>query len=172
VTATESGAANAGLPGGRNVAFTAFTKPTYTRLYWGPSSSALPRAALDGTLDSLTTISSSGTQAIWEGLTSWTNPDTGTVYSGTVPIRMRINLSGGVTSWTLASSVTGMPVSVGRVAANVTAGPSAPVNFTANVIFEADLPTDAIGVWTPINNVRVGGGLSVSTFTGAFYCAP
>lgn len=164
MTATESGAANAGLAGGRNVAFTAFTKPTYTRLYWGPNSTALPRAALDGTLDDLTTITRAAT-------TSWTNPDTGTLHTG-VPIRMRVNLSGGVTSWTLASSVSGMPASVGRVAANVTAGPAAPVNFTANVIFEADIPTDGATGFIPLNTIRVGGGLSVSSFTHAFYCVP
>jgi len=171
VTATESGAANAGLAGGRNVAFTAFTKPTYTRLYWGPSSGALPRACLDGSLDALTSISSSGTGATWAGTTSWTNPDTGTLHTG-VPIRMRITLSGGVTAWTDAATVSGLSASVGRVAANVTAGPAAPVNFTANVIFEADIPTDGGTGFIPINTIRVGGGLSVSTFTGAFYCVP
>lgn len=171
MTATESGAANAGLAGGRNVAFTAFTKPTYTRLYYGPSSAALPRACLDGTLDNLTSITSSGTEAIWAGTTSWTNPDTGTLHTG-VPIRMRVNLSGGITSWTNVSSVPDLPSSIGRVATIVSSGPAAPVNFTANVIFEADIPTDGGTGFIPINTIRVGGGLSVSTFTDVFYCVP
>jgi len=43
-------------------------------------------------------LSQSGAQAIWQGTTSWTNPDTGTLHTG-VPIRMRINLSGGIATW-------------------------------------------------------------------------
>jgi hypothetical protein len=168
VTATQSGAADPGLTGGRNVAFTAFTKSPYTRLHWGPSSSALPNASLNGsTTNTLPFLSQSGTQAIWQSTTSWTNPDTGTLHTG-VPIRMRINLSGGITSWVAAGTVSGLDPTVGAVSANNTG----PVNFTANVIFEADIPTDGGTGFIPINTIRIGGGLSRSSFTGAFYCVP
>jgi len=167
VTYSESGAANAGLSPGRNANFGPYTKSPYTRLHWGPSSAALPRAGLNGTLTTLPFSGISGATATWQGTTSWTNPDTGTLHTG-VPIRMRITLSGGVTTWVLAGTVSGLSGTVGAVTSNNTT----PSNFVGTVIFEADIPTDGGTGFIPINTIRIGGGLSVSSYTGAFYCVP
>jgi hypothetical protein len=85
---------------------------------------------------------------------------------------MRLTLTAGIFTWTDVSSVPDLPASIGRVVTNVASGPAAPTNFTVNVIFEADIPTDGATGFIPINTIRVGGGLSVSSFTGAFYCVP
>jgi hypothetical protein len=46
------------------------------------------------------------------------------------------------------------------------------VDFTANVQFLADIPTDGSG-YIPLNTVPQGtGGNTLSSFTGAFYSAP
>ena len=169
MTVTFSGAASAGDSGGRNVAFSSFTPSgsPWINLYWGPSSGALPQACLDGTLDNLTFSSIGGSTATWAGTTSWTNPDTGTVHSG-VPIRMRVTITAGGLSWVTSTSISDLDPGPGTGIGAVI-DDSSVVNFTMNVIFEADIPTDGGTGFIPLNTVRVGAGLARSTFTGAFY---
>ena len=90
-----------------------------------------------------------------------------------MPIEMRITISGlGGAPWSLSTSVPtldpGPGTGIGAVVANF---PTA-VDFTANVQFLADIPTDGSG-FIPLNTVRQGtGGNTLSSFTGAFYSAP
>jgi hypothetical protein len=170
VTYTNSGAASAGDSGGRNMVFTGFSPGTWSRLYWGPSSAALPRAALDGSLDLLSFTGISATTATWQGNTSWTNPGPGAPGPHTVPVRMVITISGlGATPWVTSGSVPmldpGPGTGIGAVVVNF---PTA-VNFTVNVQFLADIPTDGSG-YILLNTVP--GGSILSSFTGAFYANP
>ncbi|HEX6130263.1 MAG TPA: hypothetical protein VF044_00935, partial [Actinomycetota bacterium] len=60
-----SGAPSPGDSGGTNFSFTSFSPDTWGRLYWGPSSAALPSAGLDGALHTLSFTGTSGTTATW-----------------------------------------------------------------------------------------------------------
>jgi len=163
--------ASAGNAGGATVNFTAFSpSPSWSRLYWGPSSSALPTAGLDATQHALALSGISGTTATWAGTTSWTNPDTGTTHTN-VPIQVRVTISGlSGTPWALSTGIpdldpgpgTGIGAAVDDV--SLTA-------FSANVQFLADIPTDGAGNFIAINSVRNGGGKTLSSWTGAFYAA-
>jgi hypothetical protein len=106
--------------------------------------------------------------ATWAGTTSWTNPDTGTLHLG-VPIQMRVTITGlGATPWVLATSIPGLDPGVGNGIGAVVDNSGA-ANFTANVQFLADIPTDGSGNFIAINSVRVGGGLARSSVAPAFY---
>lgn len=164
------GQPSAGDNGGRSFIFTSFVPTTsWSKLYWGPSSAALPTAALDGTADPLTFTGIAGQVATWQGTTSWTNPDTGGTSTG-VPIRVRVTVTGlGGTPWVLSTSVAGLDpgigTGIGAVVNNISLS-----NFTALVQFEADLPpTD--GTFVAINPIRNGAGKTLSSFTGGFYSA-
>ena len=173
MTYSTSGAASPGDSGGTNANFSSFSPGTWGRLYWGPSSAALPQAALDGSLDNLAFVGISGTEATWQGDTSWTNPGPGAAGPHTVPIQMIITISGlGSTPWVLSTSVPTLDPGIGTgIGAVVPNFPTA-VDFTANVQFLADIPTDGSG-YIPLNTVRQGtGGNTMSSFTGAFYSAP
>lgn len=168
-----SGAPSPGDSGGTDFSFTGFSPGTWSRLYWGPSSAALPSAGLDGALHTLTFVGISGTEATWEGTSSWTNPGPGDPGPHVVPIQMRITISGlGSDPWELATSVTGLDPGPGAgIGAAVANFPTA-VDFGGNVQFLADIPTDALG-FIPLNTVQQGtGGNTLSSFTGAFYSAP
>jgi hypothetical protein len=173
VTYGTTGAASPGDSGGTNANFSAFSPGTWSRLYWGPSSAALPSAGLDGALHTLSFTGFSGTTATWEGTSSWTNPGPGAAGPHNVPIRMVITISGlGSDPWELSTGVPmldpGPGTGIGAVVANF---PTA-VDFTANVQFLADIPTDGSG-FIALNTVRQGtGGNTMSSFTGAFYSAP
>jgi hypothetical protein len=169
VTLVFSGAANPGQSGGRNAGFSSFAPPPtpWANVYWGPSSAAFPRAALDGSLDTLSFSGISGTIATWQGTTSWVNPETGTLHTG-VPVRMQITITGlGAAPWSLSTSIAGLDpgpgTGIGAVVNN-----SALSNFTANVQFLADIPTDGSG-FVPLNSVLLTAGQSMSSFVGAFY---
>jgi hypothetical protein len=173
VTYGTTGAASPGSSGGTNANYSAFSPGTWGRLYYGPSSAALPRAALDGSLDALTFTGISGTTATWQGNTSWTNPGPGAAGPHVVPIRMVITITGlGGTPWVTSGSVPTLDPGIGTgIGAVVPNFPTA-VDFTANIQFLADIPTDALG-YIPLNDVRQGtGGNTLSSFTGAYYSAP
>jgi hypothetical protein len=173
VTYGTTGAASPGSSGGTNANYSAFSPGTWGRLYYGPSSAALPTAALDGTPDALTFSGISGTTATWAGTTTWTNPGPGAAGPHAVPIEMRITITGlGGTPWVTSGSVPTLDPGIGTgIGAVVPNFPTA-VDFTANVQFLADIPTDGSG-FIPLNTVRQGtGGNTRSSFTGAFYSAP
>jgi hypothetical protein len=171
VTVGFSGAASAGSAGGRTVDFSSFTpNTTWSRLYWGRSSLASATAGLDGTQHVLTFASFTGTTATWNGTTSWTNPANGTVHSS-VPLRMTITVTGlGANPWVTSTSVPsldpGPGTGIGAVVNN-----SSLVNFSANVQFLADIPTDGSGNFIALNDVPVLAGQTNSSFTGGFYSA-
>jgi hypothetical protein len=160
---------SAGNVGGRNVTFTAFAPTTtWSQLYWGPASNALPRASLNNSLVTLSFVSISGTMATWQGNSNWVNPDTGLSHS--VPIQMRVTITGlGATPWVTSGSVSGLDpgpgTGIGAVVNNISQ-----VDFTANVAFLADIPTDGSG-YIAINTVRNTGGFTLTSFTGGFYSA-
>jgi hypothetical protein len=173
VTYGTSGAPSPGDSGGTNFSYTSFSPGTWSKLYWGPSSAALPSAGLDGALHTLSFTGISGTKATWEGTSSWTNPGPGAAGPHTVPIRMEITISGlGGTPWVLSTSVSMLDPGPGTgIGAVVPDFPSA-VDFTGNVQLLADIPTDAFG-YIPLNGVAQGtGGNTRSSFTAAFYSAP
>ncbi len=162
---------NAADAGGSNFEFTNFVQTTgWIELYWGPNSGFLPTAGLDGTAHSLTLSGISGTTATWAGTTDWTDPFDSTNYSN-VPIELRIDISFlGANPWVLSTSVAGLDpgpgTGIGAVVDN-----SAGADFTANVQFLADIPTDGLGNFIALNDVLVGGGQANSSFTGGFYSA-
>jgi PEP-CTERM motif len=156
--------------GGLSVAFTSFVLPGSTlALYWGPSSAFLPTAGLDGIAHSLTLSSISGTSATWAGTTDWTDPSDSTTYNG-VPIEMVIDISLlGANPWVLSTSVTGLDPGAGTGIGAVV-DDSAGADFTANVQFLADIPTDGAGNFIALNDVLTSpGGMTNSSFTGGFY---
>lgn len=60
---------------GNTIEFTNFVPDTtWSELYWGPSSAALPTAGLDGSPHALTFSGIAGTTATWAGTTDWTDP--------------------------------------------------------------------------------------------------
>jgi hypothetical protein len=88
---------------------------------------------------------------------------------------MTVTITAGGLLWANATSIPGLDPGPGAgmgVAVTVANGGTA-TNFTANVKFEADIPTDAPTGFIPLNNVQQGtGGNTVSSFTGAFYSKP
>jgi hypothetical protein len=166
-----SGAPSAGDSGGQNVSFTGFTPDTvWLELYWGPSSDFLPTAGLDGSTHSLTFSSISGTTATWAGTSDWTNPTDSTTYTD-VPIELRIDISGlGGTPWVISTSISGLDPGPGTGIGAVVDNSTSQADFTANVQFLADIPTDALG-FIALNDVQQSGGQTNSSFTGGFYSA-
>jgi len=78
----------------------------------------------------------------------------------------------GGTPWSLATSVSGLDPGPGAGIGAVVANFPTAVNFTANVQFLADIPTDVSG-FIPLNTVPQGtGGNTLSSYTGAFYSVP
>jgi hypothetical protein len=131
----------------------------------------LPTAALDSTPDALTFTSFTSSSMQWNGTTTWTNPDTGTVHTG-VPVRMIATITAG--GLIFVSPPAGAPASVGalvRVVDPAAGGPSTCSTFTVNVAFFADIPTDGAGNFIAINTVKTAGATR-SSFTGAFYWVP
>jgi hypothetical protein len=103
----------------------------------------------------------------WDGTTSWTNPDTGTLHTG-VPVRMTATITAGGLSF--VSPPTGAPGGIGATVKVVDPAGTCS-GYTVKVEFFADIPTDGSG-FIPINTVRTAGGSAVSSFTGAFYFVP
>jgi hypothetical protein len=163
-----SGAPSPGDPGGTNVAFTSFDPDTtWSELYWGPSSAALPTAGLDGSPHALTFSGGGGTTAIWAGTSGWTDPMDSTFYPA-VPIELRITISGlGPFPWTVSTSVPGLDPGPGTGIGAVVDNSASFLDFTANVQFLADLPTDGSGNFIALNSAP--GGMTNSSFSGGFY---
>jgi hypothetical protein len=86
---------------------------------------------------------------------------------------MVVTITGlGGAPWSLATSITGLDPGPGAGIGAVVADFPTAVDFTANVQFLADIPTDGSG-YIPLNTVPQGtGGNTLSSFTGAFYSAP
>jgi hypothetical protein len=166
-----TGAPSPGDPGGTTVNFTGFVPDTtWTELYWGPSSASLPKAALDGSLDALTLSGIAGTVATWAGTTGWTDTVTSTFYPS-VPIELRITVTGlGATPWVLSTSIPGLDPGPGTGIGAVVDNSVSWLDFSANVQFLADIPTDGIGNFIALNSVPAGGG-TLSSFAGGFYAA-
>jgi hypothetical protein len=173
VTYMTSGAASPGDSGGTDACFSGFSPSSWTALYWGPDSTALPAAGLDGALHTLTFSGISGTTATWAGTSSWTNPGPGSAGPYNVPIEMRLTASSlGATPWATSTSITGLDPGPGTGIGAVVADFPTAVDFCVNVQFLADIPTDSSG-FIPLNTVRQGtGGNTMSSFTGAFYSVP
>jgi hypothetical protein len=158
---------SAGNTGGITVEYNGFSIPSgITELYWGPDSTALPTASLDGSPDSLTFSSISGTLATWAGTTTWTNPMDLVVHTN-VPIQLRITLSGlGANPWALSTSIVDLDPGPGAGTGAVTSNlaPGGPT-YQANIAFLADVGSGFVG----LNTISNGGGLTTSSFTGGFY---
>jgi hypothetical protein len=121
-----------------------------------------------------TGISGGGTIATWDGSTSWTNPGPGATGPHTVPTRMIVTITAGSVTWVTSGSLSGLDPGPGTGigAAIVVANSSTAANFTVNVQFLADIPTDGSG-YIALNTIQQGtGGSTVSSFTGAFYSVP
>src|SRR5262249_31059949 len=132
VTATQSGAGSPGDSGGRNVAFTAFAPPTWSKLYWGSSSSPLPRASLNGVFVTLPFVSASGTTATWQSnAVTWTNPQT-SVTTSTNKIKLTIMITSGAVSWANSTSFAGLDPGPGTgIGGAINVAPSGTaINFT------------------------------------------
>jgi hypothetical protein len=158
---------NAGNAGGITVEYNGFNIPIgITEMYWGPDSTALPSASLDGSPDTLTFSGISGTTATWAGTTSWTNPDD-SVFHPNVPVELRITLSGlGPLPWQLSTSVDdldpGPGSGIGAVTINLApAGPT----YQANLAVLADIGSGFVA----LNSINNTGGSTMNSFTGGFY---
>lgn len=168
VTLLSSG--DAGASGGATLAYSDFLQTTgWQALYYGVASDALPAAGLSGTTSALTFVSAIGQVATWQGTTTWTDPNDSTTYND-VPTQFLMTITGlGSDPWILSTSVPGLdpgPGSGTSVVIHNTDG----FDFTANVQFLADIPTDASG-FIPINTVPQGppGGQTVTTWGIGFY---
>jgi hypothetical protein len=167
-----SGAPSPGDTGGTTVSFTNFVPDTsWSQLYWGPDSTALPTAGLDGVAHSLSFSGIAGTTATWAGTTSWTDPFDSSVYAG-VPVELRITVTGlGGTPWATSTSISGLDPGPGTGIGAVVDDSASLLDFDVNVQFVADIPTDGAGNFVALNSVQVSGGQANSSFTGAFYVA-
>jgi hypothetical protein len=164
LTTSFSGASSAGDAGGRSITFNC-VDPTWTKLYWGVSSNALPGAGLDGTLHSLTYVVASSTQMQWDAVTDWTNPDTG-VTANNAQVRMIATITAG--SATFAFPPPGAPAST-HVLVKVVDPAGTCSSFTMQIEFLGN----AGAGFVPINTIKQGGSLLTnSSFTGAFYWVP
>jgi hypothetical protein len=170
-----SGDANAA--GGSDLSFFSFTPTTWTALYWGASSGSLPRAGLDGSLHALSFggISGAGNSiATWQGMSPWTNPGDMIVYD--VPIQLTITITAppsGI-AWIDSTGISGLDPGPGTgIGAVVDVAPAGTAtDFTVKFEYTADIPTDVDG-FIPLSTVpQIGGGLLVTSFSGAFYSKP
>ena len=153
---------SAGDPGGIDFNYSSFVGSSFSNLYWGVDSSALPAAGLDGTYNPMAFSGDSGTTATWDVTSVYTNPMT--LVTSTDTIQLAIDVTGlGTTPWIMATSV-GLPGTIGAVVDD-----SAGSNFTANIAF-----TDVSQGGIAINQLLqpTSSDLTVSSFNGAFYYNP
>jgi PEP-CTERM motif len=152
---TFSGSGSAGNTGGRTNSYGGFDGSAFSNLYWGPDSTNLPAAGLDGALHAMTFTGISGTSAFWQTSSNYTNPTT--LVTTLETIILQIAISGlGATPWVLASSV-GLASGIGAVIDDSAASP-----FSANIAF-------TVG-GNAINNLQQGCcNLTQSSFAGGFY---
>ena len=169
---------NAQDAGGSELSFFDFSPSTWTALYWGSwTAPSGPAAGLDGSLHALSFAGISGgdTVATWDGFSPWTDPGDMTVHI--VPIRLTVILvtppSGVV--WVDSTTVPGLdPGAATGVGAVVDVAPAGTAqDFTVQFHFTADIPTDDPTGFIPFSSVpQLGGGLTQSSFSGAFYSQP
>jgi hypothetical protein len=164
--------------GGADLALFNFSPTTWTALYWGSwTAPSNPTAGLDGSPHALpfVGISGSNTIATWQGTSPWTNPGDMTVH--VVPIRLTVTLVTPPTGvvWTDSTTITGLDPGAGTgIGAVVNVAPAGTAqDFTVKFEFMADIPTDDPTGFIPFGNVpQTGGGLAVTSFSGAFYSQP
>ena len=152
---TFSSSGSAGNTGGRTNNYGGFDGSAFSNLYWGPDSSNLPAAGLDGVLHAMTFTGISGTSSFWQTTSNYTNPTTSITSLETIVLQIAI--SGlGATPWVLASSL-GLASAIGAVIDDSSALP-----FSANIAF-------TVG-GNAINNLQQGCcNLTQSSFAGGFY---
>ena len=71
--------------------------------------------------------------------------------------------------WRLSTSVSGLDPGPGTGIGAVVDDSASAADFTANVQFVADIPTDGSGNFIALNAVRQTGGLARSSLTDGFY---
>ena len=157
-----SGAASAGDSGGHTNNYSSFNPSAFSALYWGPDSGFPSTAGLDGSTHVLTFSGISGDVATWAGTTTWLDHNTGIDHTG-VPIELLVTVTGlGANPWVSFSSANGTdPTGVGAVVND-----SAGVNFSANLQFLGNTGSG----FQALNSITTG-GLTNSSFSGAFYSA-
>jgi hypothetical protein len=163
-------------PGGADLSLFNFAPASWTQLYWGPDSSSLPAAGLDGMAHVLSTfagISGGGTIATWEGVTDWTDPSDSTTYTD-VPLQLTITVTAGGVMWVSSASIPGLDPGPGTgIGAVVDVAPGGTAqDLTVKFEFKADIPTDASGFVALSTIPQQGGGLTVASFSGGFYSEP
>jgi hypothetical protein len=164
--------------GGADLSFFSFSPTTWTALYWGSwTAPSNPTAGLDGSSHNLPFVGISGgdTIATWQGTSSWTNPGDMMVF--VVPIRLTVTLvtppSGVV--WVDSTTISGLDPGAGTgIGAVVNVAPSGTAqDFTVKFEYTADVPTDDPTGFIPLGSVpTTSGGLTQSSFSGAFYSQP
>jgi hypothetical protein len=164
--------------GGADLSLFSFSPTSWTALYWGSwTAPSGPAASLDGSLHNLSFVGISGgnTIATWQGTSPWTNPGDMMVY--VVPIRLTITLvtppSGVV--WVDSTTISGLDPGAGTgIGAVVNVAPSGTAqDFTVKFEYTSDVPTDDPTGFIPLGSVpTTGGGLTLSSFSGAFYSQP
>jgi hypothetical protein len=83
---------------------------------------------------------------------------------------MRITITGlGGTPWVASTSIPQLDPGVGTGIGAVVDDSASSADFSANIQFLADIPTDGAGNFIALNSVQNGGGQTRSSFTGAFY---
>jgi hypothetical protein len=160
---TSSGT-NMGDAGGITFSYSGFNTSAFSSLYWGPDSTSLPAAGLDGSLHALSLFSISGDVATWTGTTGWTDPKTNTFYAS-VPIELQVTVTGlGSNPWVTFNSVNGSdPTGVGAVVND-----SAGSNFSANLYLFATTTPYGQQALNAVPELP-SGGLAQENFSGAFY---
>jgi hypothetical protein len=171
-------AGNAQNAGGADLSLFDFSPTTWTALYWGSwTGSSLPKAGLDGSLHALPFVGISGgdTVVTWQGTSPWTDPGDMTVHN--VPVRLTLTLvtpPSGV-AWVDSTTIAGLDPGAGTgIGAVVDVAPAGTAqNFTVKLEYTADVPTDDPTGFIPLGSVpQTGGGLTVTSFSGAFYSQP
>ena len=161
-----SSGTSSGSAGGKTFSYSTFDTSAFDDLYWGPDENSLPAAGLDGTLHTMTYVSTSGTTSYWDTMSSYTNPATNV--TSTQTIWLAIDITGlGSSPWISATSI-GLPSSVGVVVDDSTGS-----NFSANLLFTVGASPGG----TPINNLQQAPTTGCppnncrtqTSFNGAFY---
>ena len=134
-TFVAGGQPSAGDAGGRDFNYSNFDSSQFSDLWWGPNSSFLPSAGLNGTANQFTSFSISGTTATWTGTTAWT---AGGVFTDTIPWELRIQVTGlGANPWVTSASVPGLDPGAGTGIGAVVNNASG-LDFSANLQFLAN----------------------------------
>ena len=146
--------------GGGDLSLFSFSPTTWTALYWGSwTAPSNPMAGLDGSLHALSFVAM-GDQRVH-----------------LVPIQLTVTLVTPPTGveWVDSTTVSGLDPGAGTgIGAVVNVAPSGTAqDFTVKLEFKADIPTDDPTGFIALGSVPTnGGGLTVTSFNGAFYSQP